>query len=154
MAAFFRGSGRILHLLVIFPLPVYPAPLADILNVIRSNLPSMLLANGLGLVLLLYILRDQVPVPAGYTKRAFWRVVLSFSMSRGPCCVKFRRSSARFFDLHRFAVYEALHLPLHSDPNDEDEDGENLSQYLMRGIHLDPKVMFTHSRIKKEAEKK
>jgi hypothetical protein len=58
------------------------------------------------------------------------------------------------FDLHRFVGYETLHLPLASDPNNEDEGGENLSQYLNRGIHSDPKVMFTHAEIKKETEKK
>jgi LytS/YehU family sensor histidine kinase len=48
-----------LHLLVIFPLLVYPAPLEDITSVIRNSLPSMLLVNVFGLVLFMYILREQ-----------------------------------------------------------------------------------------------
>ncbi|WP_269849603.1 LytS/YhcK type 5TM receptor domain-containing protein [Methanosarcina horonobensis] len=48
-----------LHLLVIFPLLVYPAPMEDITSVIRNSLPSMLLVNVLGLVLFMYILREQ-----------------------------------------------------------------------------------------------
>ncbi|KKH45562.1 hypothetical protein EO93_04870 [Methanosarcina sp. 1.H.A.2.2] len=57
-----------LHLLVIFPLLVYPAPLEDIMNVIRNCLPSMLLVNCLGLVLFLYILREQGLYPEGCEK--------------------------------------------------------------------------------------
>jgi len=57
-----------LHLLVIFPLLVYPAPLEDIMNVIRNGLPSMLLVNCLGLALFLYILREQGLYPEGHEK--------------------------------------------------------------------------------------
>ncbi|MCQ1535310.1 hypothetical protein FTO70_06320 [Methanosarcina sp. KYL-1] len=57
-----------LHLLVIFPLLAYPAPLEDIMSVIRNSLPSMLLVNGLGLVLFLYILRERGLDPEGHKK--------------------------------------------------------------------------------------
>gem|GEM_PF-598251 len=65
-----------LHLLVIFPLLVYPAPLEDILNVIMNSLPSMLLVNGIGLVLFLYILRERGLDP-GRSKKELPSEVLS-----------------------------------------------------------------------------
>ncbi|MDD3041565.1 MAG: Nramp family divalent metal transporter [Methanosarcinaceae archaeon] len=48
-----------LHILVIFPLMVYPAPPDDILGVIRISLLPMILVNALGLLLFLYIMKER-----------------------------------------------------------------------------------------------
>jgi hypothetical protein len=37
------------------------------------------------------------------------------------------------FDLHRFALYEALRLPAPAGPDHEEADGQQLSEYLFRG---------------------
>lgn len=58
------------------------------------------------------------------------------------------------FDLHRFTLYEALHLPLPSYPNFEEKDGKNLSQYLKRGVYPASNVTFTHAETKTETETK
>ncbi|WP_156163958.1 hypothetical protein [Methanosarcina sp. 1.H.T.1A.1] len=80
---------------------------------------------------------------------AFFGTVSVYYLGLIPAASNFGDLLRASFDLHRFAVYEALHLPLPFDPNDEDKDGENLSQYLKHGIHPDVKVLFTHSEIKK-----
>lgn len=48
-----------LHILVIFPLLVYPAPLDDILGVVRISLLPMIIVNVLGLLLFLYIMKQR-----------------------------------------------------------------------------------------------
>ncbi len=48
-----------LHILVILPLMVYPAPLDDILGVVRISLLPMIIVNVLGLLLFLYIMKER-----------------------------------------------------------------------------------------------
>ncbi len=69
------------HLLVIFPLLAYPAPLADILDLIRAVFLPMVVTNTLGLFFFLFMIRNQDaagPVraldPAGFAARAYRRL--------------------------------------------------------------------------------
>ena len=48
------------------------------------------------------------------------------------------------FDLYRFSLYEALHWPLPSSPDEEREKGYQLSDYLYKGIYpQNPSIYFT-----------
>jgi len=38
------------------------------------------------------------------------------------------------FDLHRFALYDALHWPRPEQPNEEEKNGTELTRYLYRGL--------------------
>lgn len=46
------------------------------------------------------------------------------------------------FDLHRFDLYEALHLPKPKSPDEEVNKGQALSEYLLRGNYPDSDLLF------------
>ncbi|WP_128692534.1 Nramp family divalent metal transporter [Methanoculleus taiwanensis] len=69
------------HLLIIFPLLAYPAPLADIIDLVRTVFLPMVVTNTLGLFFFLFMIRNQDaagPVrtldPAGFVVRAYQRI--------------------------------------------------------------------------------
>lgn len=79
-------------------------------------------------------------------------VLFVYYMGLIPAVSNFGDLLKASFDLHRFAIYEALHLPLPSNPNNEDQDGENLSQYLKRGMLPGSNATFTHAETKSEVK--
>jgi len=77
-------------------------------------------------------------------------VLFVYYMGLIPAASNFGDLMRASFDLNRFAIYEALHLPLPSNPGNEDDYGKILSKYLKRG--MDPNVSFTHAENRIEIE--
>jgi hypothetical protein len=55
------------------------------------------------------------------------------------------------FDLHRFALYEALHWPLPTQPTDESKKGVQLTAYIYRGTVDEPITFQVTEEKKKES---
>lgn len=85
---------------------------------------------------------------------AFFGAVSVYYLGLIPAASNFGDLLRASFDLHRFDLYKALHLPLPSNPNNENKDGESLSQYLKRGIYPYSNSVFIHFDIEKDVKNK
>ncbi|MEI6104203.1 MAG: hypothetical protein WCP70_09685 [Methanothrix sp.] len=82
---------------------------------------------------------------------SWWAVILSvlgmvivYRLGLLPAAAIYGDLLRSSFDLHRFALYETLRLPLPADPFNEKKDGQGVTQFLRRGMHPDPKLQFQH----------